>query len=404
MTVGLMGRRPQNNNNLLQQLLSQSQAQAQFDAGDAYFTNPSSRPTGNGVPVLESGSVGYVPPTQPAAPAQRDRVSGWRVLDRVLGGETVSGGLDSERARLQTQADAPQRMEMAAENERIARALGPQALLALRTNPQAIGEGLAAQYKPTTTGAGGISTIFGTGQQVSAPRVLEFGNDLVEADPLGGTRTLATRGPSYAEQAQIGRIQQDAAQADARLGLDYQRLGQDQSQFQQRLGFDQSKQEAKPLSAAQSRQLESYLGEIESLGATNSEIDRMDQLIESGALNLGPMTNATSSVLNRLGVSNPNSRNFAEFQATIQKVVNDSLRLNKGTQTEGDAQRAATEILKSPNDEEVVRAQLARLRALNDRAATFRQGRVSALESGQYIGGSQSGASTPAPPPGFVLD
>lgn len=390
MTIGLMGRRPQaGGGNLLQQLLMQNQAQ--FDAGDAYFTNPQARPAGPGVPTLQGDQVVNVP--APQQPGQRERVSGWRVLDRVLGGETITGGLDAERARLQAEADAPARAAIAEENERIARALGPQALLALRTNPQAIGEGLAAQYKPTTTAAGGISTIFGTGQQVSAPRDFEAGTGIYRADPLGGVERVADLDPSYGERAALARAEQDAVQAERRFDIDERRLAQDDRQFDERLGFDRSRQEAKPLSAAQSRQLETYLGEIESLTALNGELDRMDQLIASDALNLGPWTNFVSGARNRLGASDENSRNFAEFKATVQKVVNDSLRLNKGTQTEGDAQRAATEILANPNDEGVVRTQLARLRALNERAAQFRQGRVQALESGQYIGGSQGGGS-----------
>lgn len=51
---------------------------------------------------------------RPQAPSQpkRDRVSGWRVLDRVLGGETITGGLDAERARLEAEAMKPQRLAM----------------------------------------------------------------------------------------------------------------------------------------------------------------------------------------------------------------------------------------------------------------------------------------------------
>jgi hypothetical protein len=333
-------------------------------------------------------------------------VSGWRVLDRVLGGQTISEGLDAERARLEAEAMRPQMLAQAQENERIARALGPQALLALRTSPKELGESLGYQYRPTTTGAGGISTVFGTGQQVEAPRVLEFGNDLVQAGPISGTRTLATRGPSYAEQAQMARIDRDEARDAARLDLDYQRLGQDQAQFEQRLGFDMSKQEAKPLTAQQSRQLEGYLQEIETASSINNELSRFDQMLSDGSLNLGPVANLQSAALNRLGISSPNSTNFAEFRSTLERLRNDSLRLNNGVQTEGDAQRAWNELISNINDEQVVRRQIKRIRDLNERAIKFKEGRVSALESGQYLSGGRpsSGSSAPPPPAGFVLD
>lgn len=212
VSVGLMGRRnqPQGNDlSFLQQLMQQSQQAAQFDAGDAYFTNPAGRPAGNGVPVLENGAVGYAPPTPGAAPAQRERVSGWRLLDRVLGGQTVTEGLDSERTRLQAQADAPQRAEIAAENERIARALGPQALLALRTNPAALGESVGYGYRPQVVANGAYQSTAATGQVLDNPNEMEFGNKLLSVG-RDGVQQLAERGPNFAEQNVAERNRIDA--------------------------------------------------------------------------------------------------------------------------------------------------------------------------------------------------
>ena len=45
----------------------------------------------------------------------------------------------------------------------------------------------------------------------------------------------------------------------------------------------------------------------------------------------------------------------------------------------------------------VVLAQLARLRALNERARQFRQGRTEALESGQYLQGGRPQGGDPVP-------
>lgn len=47
----------------------------------------------------------------PAAPARRERVSPWRIFDRVLGGQTVSEALDSERARPIEEQMRRQRLE-----------------------------------------------------------------------------------------------------------------------------------------------------------------------------------------------------------------------------------------------------------------------------------------------------
>lgn len=388
--LGLMGRLPRQQNPLLQLTAA--------DAGDDWFLDPQNRPQGSGVPVLDNGQIGF----DTTQPAQRQRVNPLNVLFRGLA-PNLSGALDAERARLQLEADAPRMAMQAAENERIARALGPQALLALRTNSQALGEGLSAQYKPTTTAAGGVSTVFGTGQQVEAPRVLEFGNDLVQAGPLSGVQTLGTRGPSYAEQAQIARIQQDAEQAGARLGLDYQRLGQDQQQFEQRLGFDMSKQESRPLSAAQQRQVETYYQEIAGLDNIDAELGRFDSMIASGDLQLSPVANTVGGVRNALGMSTENSRNLAEFRSTLERVRNDSLRLNKGVQTEGDANRAWNELVSNINDPAVVRQQLRRIMGINERARQFRMQRLGQIEN-QSFGGSPSSGNIPPLPTGFVLD
>lgn len=389
--LGLMGRLPRQQNPLLQLTAA--------DAGDEWFLNPQARPQGAGVPVLDNGQIGF----DTTQPAQRQRVNPLNVLFRGLA-PNLSGALDAERARLQMEADAPRMAMQASENERIARALGPQALLALRTNAQALGEGLSAQYKPTTTAAGGVSTVFGTGQQVEAPRVLEFGNDLIQAGPLSGVQTLGTRGPSYAEQAQIARVQQDQAQANARLGLDYQRLGQDQQQFEQRLGFDMSKQESRPLSAAQQRQVETYYQDLNSLDSVNQQVGSYINMIDSGSLNFSPAANISGRARNALGISSENSRNQALFRSDMERLRNESLRLNAGVQTEGDAQRAWNELFGNLNDERVVKAQLQRIQELNNRAIRFRQGRLEQIEGQSFGGPGAPRTNVPAPPPGFVLD
>lgn len=400
--IGLMGQR-RNQNSLLpffQQQADPLDEMMAARAGQGY--QEVSAPT----PEYQFGQ--YAPvgsqqaqQTAPTGPAQRGRVNPLNVLFRGLA-PNLSGALDTERARLQAEADRPQMLALQQENERIARALGPQALLALRTNSQALGEGLSAQYKPTTTGAGGVSTIFGTGQQVEAPRVLEFGNDLVQTGPISGTRTLATRGPSYAEQATMARVDRDAANDAARLDLDYRRLGQDQSQFDQRLGFDQSKIESRPLSAAQQRQVETYYQDLNSLEGVNGQVASYINMIDSGQLNFSPTANASARVRNALGVSSDNSRNQALFRSDMERLRNESLRLNSGVQTEGDAQRAWNELFGNLNDEKVVKAQLERIQQFNNRAIQLRQQRLRTIE-GQQFGGPQ-GSNSPAPPPGFVLD
>lgn len=95
--------------------------------------------------------------------------------------------------------------------------------------------------------------------------------------------------------------------------------------------------------------------------------------IQGGGLELGPVSNAVGGVRNWAGASNENSRNLASFKSTLEKLRNDSLRLNKGVQTEGDAVRAWNELLSNVNDTGLVLQRLDEIQRINDRAASMRQ-------------------------------
>lgn len=95
--------------------------------------------------------------------------------------------------------------------------------------------------------------------------------------------------------------------------------------------------------------------------------------IQGGGIELGPVQNVVSGVRNWAGASNENSRNFASLKSSLEKLRNDSLRLNKGVQTEGDAVRAWNEILASINDPQLVMQRLGEVQLINQRAVELRQ-------------------------------
>jgi hypothetical protein len=76
---------------------------------------------------------------------------------------------------------------------------------------------------------------------------------------------------------------------------------------------------------------------------------------------------------NATGLSNQASRNYASFQAALEKLRNDSLRLNRGVQTEGDAVRAWNELVKNINDPKVVKQRLEEIIRNNKVAAEYRR-------------------------------
>ena len=95
--------------------------------------------------------------------------------------------------------------------------------------------------------------------------------------------------------------------------------------------------------------------------------------LEDGDLKIGPVENVKSRVKNYFNISDPNSQNFGTFKASMEKLRNDSLRLNKGVQTEGDSVREWNAIFENINDQEFVKKRLGEIEKLNKRARDERE-------------------------------
>ena len=90
-------------------------------------------------------------------------------------------------------------------------------------------------------------------------------------------------------------------------------------------------------------------------------------------MTLGVSDKIEDAVSTTLGIANDDTANRADFMTFITKLTNDSLRLNKGTQTEGDAQRARNELFENLNDEKIVVSRLEELMRINQRAIKNRR-------------------------------
>lgn len=148
----------------------------------------------------------------PAAP-RRERVSPWRMIDRVLGGQTVSEGLDAERGRLEAEANRPQAQARMAQMRATAQQMGPAAMIAFETNPEAFGESLGMQYRPVTTAAGSRTT-YGPGPSAFSVEQATYdtsGDQTLRRDSSGVAPVYTRTDPSIAERtaqsvAETGRI------------------------------------------------------------------------------------------------------------------------------------------------------------------------------------------------------
>lgn len=110
---------------------------------------------------------------------------------------------------------------------------------------------------------------------------------------------------------------------------------------------------------------------IDGATAAASDIAPVINNLKSGTLQLGALRNAWNASRNFFGSSTPESQAYAELERGITRITNESLRLNKGVQTEGDAQRAAKEVLAAfgKNDTALMTKALEDLQRINIRAA-----------------------------------
>jgi hypothetical protein len=130
------------------------------------------------------------------------------------------------------------------------------------------------------------------------------------------------------------------------------------------------------LSAPQTKQVNESLFALGTASSINSRIDKTTKQLDSGLLTPSLLNSAESWAAGKVGVSTPQQRAFNSFKSDLEKLRNDSLRLNKGVQTEGDAQRAWNEILTNLTDPKFVRQRLAEIQDYNRQAIDLHKAMV----------------------------
>lgn len=224
------------------------------------------------------------------------------------------------------------------------------------------------------------------------------------ADDIGGSRIYGTRSQvdgKLTQNASVTKTQTpDSVASNARMAADAAAgRAQSASQFNQRLAYDKDKDKtaaaggpAKPLPAGALKMQQESLDAIGISSSINADLGGISKQIETGKLSFGPIDNLTSAGLNAIGRSTENSRNFASFKSTLERLRNESLRLNSGVQTDGDAQRAWAELFQNINDTELVKQRLAEIQGINARGAQLHQLRVDSIRSNYNAGPLDAGA------------
>lgn len=145
-------------------------------------------------------------------------------------------------------------------------------------------------------------------------------------------------------------------------------------------------QVAKPIPVAALKLQNEALQNLGSITQTNDTIDNIIKGIDSGVLKTDIANRNVSKAMNYFGSSTPQSRSFANYEANLKKMVNDSLLLAKGVQTEGDAQRAADAILAAPYDTQAVKERLQELKRINKRSAEMQKLQVNQIRQNYGAG------------------
>lgn len=136
--------------------------------------------------------------------------------------------------------------------------------------------------------------------------------------------------------------------------------------------FQDTQNPPRPLPAGVQGAEDEDISAVQGTQSINAQLGSIVDMIDNGKLELGLLNNLGAQVQNMAGLSSENSINFATTKATLEKMRNQTLALQKGVQTEGDATRAWNELVANLNDPAVVKAQIKRIQDLNSMAAAQR--------------------------------
>lgn len=185
-------------------------------------------------------------------------------------------------------------------------------------------------------------------------------------------------------ELQSGQAFQRTASPDALLSAATQRRGQDITMRGQNMVDARavaSNPANKPLPAGALKMQQTELDALATASGIDGQLSRIQGQLDSGKLSFGPVSNLVNQARNASGMSSEESRNLASFRSTLEKLRNDSLRLNAGVQTDGDAQRAWNELFTNLNDTQLVQQRLGEIRGINQRAAQLRKLNVDGIRA-----------------------
>jgi flagellar biosynthesis chaperone FliJ len=203
----------------------------------------------------------------------------------------------------------------------------------------------------------------------------------------GATKQFVT--PQAGQSFQVGMSPAEVlANQRGQQGLNLRQEANDLTR--QKLNFKQGQQTGdgysnKPLPAAALKIQDEALSAYGAAGNIQASLDSKLKQIEDGKLKFGPLSNVTNKGLNAAGLSNEESRNYASFMSDLERLRNESLRLNTGVQTDGDAQRAWNELFQNINDTDLVKQRIQEIKSINARGSELQRLRIDGVRSNYNV-------------------
>jgi hypothetical protein len=203
-----------------------------------------------------------------------------------------------------------------------------------------------------------------------APQLVNQGDRQTFVKPSAGVSLGVGMSPSERDASARGWA--GVNQGAERLNIDRQKLQAD---------YGDGGYSSKPLPAAALKMQGEAIDALGASASINKTLNQKLQQIEKGELKFGLTGNLINKGMNVAGMSTQESRNFASFMSDLERMRNESLRLNSGVQTEGDAQRAWNELFQNVSDTDLVKQRISEIQALNNRAAQLQKLKVDSVRS-----------------------
>ena len=234
---------------------------------------------------------------------------------------------------------------------------------------EAINQGLGAFNQAEKRGRNNLQVVGGSLIDVSDPndpKVVFEGRKKPRTQILGGGRYIATENP-------------ETGDLDIKKSNIFDTINE----------LEKDKKQSRKLDTAGFKYENEQFGLLDLNLNLASQTQNYIDLIDDNKLKFGAFEGFLDTIdsFGITGAPSEETINSRNFEAFLNKLRNDTLRLNKGTQTEGDAQRALDEIANfyDKGDTQTVKARLKELLKINKVAAEERKRNINRIRKNQNV-------------------